>query len=243
MALELIGKPIATWVAKQFGSLVIERWSRHRAEKFFEAFVSSVNSETPEVDAEERLLKILQDEKLSEVLFESYRKVCLSKSRTIGPRIIGLLTAQIVGEGRRATGKEEDVFEAAENLADSDFLDFFKDFSEILSKAIGILDSAAEYNVAYGYVMVRSDLGVETSHPIGGEGWIDVNYGPWGRKLKQLGLVTERVDQDLLETKSYDGSEKATSARIVTSTSFYTSCDCLLQLTEKALGMGQVSEV
>ena len=62
----------------------------------------------------------------TEVLYDAYRSVCFSKSKTMGPRILGLLTASIVLEKRTATDEEEPVFKAAEALSDPELLEFFK---------------------------------------------------------------------------------------------------------------------
>ncbi|MFM9709894.1 hypothetical protein, partial [Streptomyces galilaeus] len=78
-----------------FGKSVIEKWTRYRAERFFEAFVETIGIElvdgveTPETDRQ--LAEILADDFKTETLYDAYRRVCFSKSKTIGPRIIGLL--------------------------------------------------------------------------------------------------------------------------------------------------------
>src|SRR5258708_1534741 len=93
-----IGKALAKTLAKQFRGAVIERWTRYRAENFFEGFVESVGleihegAENPDVD--QKLSAMLGDDTKSEVLFDAYRRVCFSTSKKLGPRIIGLLTGQ-----------------------------------------------------------------------------------------------------------------------------------------------------
>jgi hypothetical protein len=45
VASSLVGKPIARAIAKKFGGAIIERWTRYRADRFFEAFVETLGME------------------------------------------------------------------------------------------------------------------------------------------------------------------------------------------------------
>ena len=77
--------------------------SRRRAQAFLETFLEELKlSPTPE--GEERinayLDRIARNELESEILFESYRRVALSKSKTLGPKVCALLTATLLSEGR-----------------------------------------------------------------------------------------------------------------------------------------------
>jgi hypothetical protein len=77
-----VGKSVATNVAKKFGGAVVERWTRHRAESFFEAFVEGVGLElasgvqTGELN--QQIDAMLADDTKSEILFDAYRRVCFS---------------------------------------------------------------------------------------------------------------------------------------------------------------------
>src|SRR5437868_4854945 len=97
---------VAKIIGKHFGKAVVERWSRHRAERFFEAFAEGLDrgarSDGGPLDSEAMLTQILNDETKTEVMFDAYRRVCLAKSKTIGPRMIGLLTAELVLKGKMA---------------------------------------------------------------------------------------------------------------------------------------------
>ncbi len=135
VATSVVGKSVATTVAKKFGGAVIERGTRYRAERFFEGFVETIGVESlSDVESDEldrRWATILADETKSEILFDAYRRVCFSKSKTLGPRIVGLLPVQLVHEGRMADYTEERVFEAAEILSDGNFMEFMKSFKTI----------------------------------------------------------------------------------------------------------------
>ena len=59
---------------------------------------------------EEMLTKIVEDDELYEQMYETYRSVMLSKSRSIGPRMMALLAARLIIEGRTANEEEEAIF-------------------------------------------------------------------------------------------------------------------------------------
>ncbi|MBN2588317.1 MAG: hypothetical protein JXA96_00525 [Sedimentisphaerales bacterium] len=123
-----------TWLLNRFSKTVIERWSRRRAETFFKQFaaqVTEIDKKYGSFDSIEHVLtELLEDEHKSEVLFESYRRVCLSASVSLGPRIIALLTARLIAENRNATEEEERIFMAAESLSDSEFIKMYTYFNK-----------------------------------------------------------------------------------------------------------------
>lgn len=125
-------------VSSSFRINVIERWSRHRAQNFFQQFCDEVQIELAggHSDELEPLLdKMLQDEHSSELLFDAYRRVSLSRSKTIGPRLIGVITAKLAVEQRNPTGAEIGMLDAAEQLDDSELLEFASFFSKYRSHA------------------------------------------------------------------------------------------------------------
>jgi hypothetical protein len=127
-----IAKQAGSFIARKFGTKVVERWTRYRAENFFEGFVEALASEMQtgieSQNADAVLERILEDETKSEVLFDAYRSVCFSKSKSLGPKIVGLLTGYLVAQGRMANSTEDGIFRAAESLSDPDLIELFKDF-------------------------------------------------------------------------------------------------------------------
>ncbi|WP_144154764.1 hypothetical protein [Paraburkholderia sp. BCC1885] len=107
---------------------VIGRWSQHRAQKFFDAFLDEVRKEqdvmTTSADLNDMLQTVADNDDQTSAIFDAYRRVALSASKDIGPMVIGLLTARIVLEDRSASEIEEMVFEGAEVLNDRDFTPF-----------------------------------------------------------------------------------------------------------------------
>lgn len=229
-AIAVIGKSVATSFAKKFGEKVIERWTRYRADRFFEGFVDAVGSEfSTGVQSEEvdrRLAAILSDETKSEVLFDAYRRVCFAKSKKLGPRIIGLLTGQLVHEGRMANYAEERVFEAAESLSDGDFIEFMKSYEEHRKKAKGVTDLKAEHCMLGDSVIVRwsedsLDPNSLTGHKfdIGPFPWEEA-LGRWATRLEQCGLMEARIQQ----ADRSPGSSRGVAIRALTVTTTITFC-------------------
>ena len=242
----VIGKSVATTITKKFGGVVIERWTRHRAERFFEGFVEVIGNEfttgkeTEKLD--KRLDEILSDDAKSEVLFDAYRRVCFSKSKTLGPRIVGLLTGYLVLEGRMANEDEESVFEAAELLSDGEFVEFMKSYQKYRNKAKGITDSEAECYMLGGSVIIHwSEESADTSIPSGGK--VDISPFPWeealGRwavKLNAVGLVEVKVEQVTTQNYQLPSDDQSISTNINTMVIFSPACCELYDLLFRCFG-------
>ena len=126
-------------IASMLKKHVVERWTRHRANAFFDEFKLSVhesNSENPSHQLAEMLDKLFTNEMNSEILFDAYRSVCLSRSKDIGPRIIALVVAEVTLEERDLTEDEERMLLAAENLSDSELTEFYEFTQEQRSSVI-----------------------------------------------------------------------------------------------------------
>ncbi|WP_368448075.1 hypothetical protein [Cobetia amphilecti] len=79
------GESIAASLATKFASNVIEKWTRYRAENFFEEFqhrlIEGHISGDQYIDVADDIDDILSDEKGSEVVYDAYRRVSLSSSK------------------------------------------------------------------------------------------------------------------------------------------------------------------
>lgn len=95
-----------------------------------------------EIDIATRLDENFDSETNTDLLFEAYRLVCLSKnkkSKQIGPHAIALLTANIILEGGQAAGIEESWFQVYETLSDMELISSQPTASKIASNGTGIL--------------------------------------------------------------------------------------------------------
>lgn len=168
---------------------VIERWTRKRAIEFYRSFCNTLLSDNPsDARLEEMLEELLGDETRSEIVFEAYRLVCLAKSKTIGPRIIAVLVAEIVQRDGVADDEEEALFSAAEQLSDSELLSFSTELTK-LSKP----SQRGDLEVILETRQIDSNVSEENTD-IGG-GSLAHTYGPWAEKLKSLGFLTESITE------------------------------------------------
>jgi hypothetical protein len=195
-AASYIAGHVADHLLGQFRTKVIDRWTRHRARQFILAFGERVSiAQASEEEIRETLNQILEDEKKSEVLFEAYRSVCLSRSKTIGPRAIGLLTARILAEDREATGFEEVWFQIYESFGDIEListLEFYRDSFQIADAG-----KRKDYHL-YGTKLVI-DWREEVTEFKSAADRDPINLwealGPFGGKLGQFGLISTSVQE------------------------------------------------
>ncbi|MUJ26327.1 hypothetical protein [Aliivibrio fischeri] len=212
--MEIISKSmssIASSLAKSFASNVIEKWTRRRAENFFEAFQNEIMEKRQIGDdfvhIEQEIEKIISTEIGSEILFDAYRRVSLSKSKHIGPKIIGLLTAEICLEKRVANEFEEMIFSFAENLNDIEMINSVK----VLN---GWLDEIENYKIKPSLarnssVYIQNDnlIYILERHELSGNNNsldIDLNIDNLDglfcvgmNKFKNLGFLKERISQSI----------------------------------------------
>jgi len=203
----------------QFRHSVIERWSRHRSQEFIRTFASAVvDPTTRPAQVESTRTAILDDDRKSEILFDSYRAVCLSRSKTIGPRAIGLLTARILAEERLAASAEETWFQVYELLSDTELISVYDFYSDAFNKAR--IENHKDYKLQLDTLTI--DWAHEDGHFKSDVDRSPFNLheciGSWAGKLDQLGLITTRVREkvwDYGEDSERGIDEAGTARRII----------------------------
>ncbi|HZF96998.1 MAG TPA: hypothetical protein VEY92_01920 [Pseudoxanthomonas sp.] len=168
---------------------VIERWTRKRAVEFYRSFCATLLSDNPDgPELAEMLHELLQDETRSEIVFEAYRLVCLAKSKTVGPRIIAVLVAEIVQRDGVADKEEELVLAAAEKLSDSELVSFAAELAKLPnSKTWGDIEVTLDTRqIDSNFSVGRTEIS---------QGSLAQIYGSWAEKLKSLGFLTESVTE------------------------------------------------
>ena len=222
---------------------VIERWSRYRARQFFEAFSASLlDVSTSDEQLRTKLDDLLADETRSQVVFDAYRSVCLTKSRNLGPRIIAFLTAELVAVSRVASEEEEAIFAAAEELTDSE-LDEVSSYVQAQLEKSQVADEPKPTLSAHGSLVVphgsESIDATRTSMQPHSVAPLDLgdNLGRWALKLKRLGLIADDVSERFYryeaDTERYI-DEPGTAREITWSVTFHRAALRLATLVKRA---------
>lgn len=153
-----------------------------------------------EQELSQKLDELLADETRSEVVFDAYRSVCLTKAKSIGPRVIALLTVELVMADSIANRDEEQVFAAAEELTDSE-LEEFSLFAlshhakaELSTSRETTLMSDGSIKVEWAQETLDSNWMTGGDLPIGP---LDLarDIGSWAAKLKRLGLMSDDLTE------------------------------------------------
>lgn len=196
--------PLSLALAKAFGAAelsasilgkaqwVFGRCSAHRRDQFFQALQEDLQVEmasgVTEHSVDDALNKLLATEEGQELLFDAFRRVCFAKSRTYGPRIIGLLTAQLLNECRKSTEDEDMIFEVAEVLSDAEFLAFEKRYEQCkggrLIAAMKILTKRDEIQDLFYHDCTSFDPFTPS---------LRNKFGSWAHKIESIGLITSET--------------------------------------------------
>lgn len=146
-----------------------------------------------------QLDELLSDEKKSELVFDAYRSVCLSRSKDLGPRVIALLTAELLVRQSEAGTSEFAIFSVAEGL-----LDF--ELAELSEYVLSAQEKAMRPNARDYKIQPDGSIRIQIGDEIFDSNWpqqtsssvapLDLNeIGTWAPKVKAFGLVSDDVQQ------------------------------------------------
>lgn len=251
------GKKILAILSKKFGTSVVERWTRYRAERFFDGFVMVLAAEiTDEIElkeVEDMLDEILNDDAKSEVLYDAYRRVCFSKSKDLVPKIIGLLTGRLLIESRSTNSDEEKVFRASELLTDGEFAEFHSSSDDYTKRAQNESDNKSCFYKYGDLVIVWEKESRDSAWPHTMEQDIDVSainldiaMGYWASQPKDCGMIGQRITESHAkyepncESISVEGGIVTTYKKFII---FHHSCDVLSKLVCRAFGNTNIEPI
>lgn len=127
-AVDYAGDKLKDVVEDYLKDQIVLRLSKRRQDAFIDQFLRAVQKAGDDATVSAELIDLLQklgeDDMLAEGLFEAYRKVAFSASKEIGPRVIALIAAKILVEGREPDEHENSLFAVAESFNDADFRQF-----------------------------------------------------------------------------------------------------------------------
>jgi hypothetical protein len=182
-----VGKAIDL-LGKGFKAAVIERWSRKRAEAFVTAFCATVVKGTDAEEIDGQLAELMADEQKSQALFDAYRRVVMSASPVLGPRIIALVMARIVGENRQPTTEEDKLMTAAERMTDAEL----SEARDYFDKYVSTYDRKGTSYYSKG----------EDEDSAGLDFWAD--WGSWAAKLASFGFIYSYIEVKTYRELDYD---------------------------------------
>ena len=193
------------------GQFVIEQWTAHRRNKFLMALLENLQVEqaTGKIrrEVDDALDSLLKTETNSEVLYDAYRRVCFSKTKNIGPRIIGLLTAELLNNASTSEENEEMIFEAAEQLGDLDFVHFKNYYQGLLNEVVADPELKRKVMRSGDEIIEVTN---EEAYEVGGHKNSEAHlfppdlrttHGVWAARLESCGLLTREVTQQTMQVK------------------------------------------
>ena len=228
-------------ISTAFRTNVIERWTRRRANQFFDQFCREVELEMSGHRSDELdhlFEQMLEDEHASELLFDAYRRVSLSRSKTIGPRFIGVLTAQLALGNREPSSAEESMLFAAEELDDDELLSFARFVAETRQQLAD--DSNTDVSIDRGIVRIKwmeerfeSYWNTPADTSISPLNFHD-SHGSWAVKMSTRDIlrtdITERTEY--LEMETGRQSTRYVSFWVVTSDTYFPFADIISRVAE-----------
>jgi hypothetical protein len=182
---------------------VIERWSRYRAGQFLDQLCMEVQREENGGKSQGLMLlieNILDDEIATKVIFDAYRRVTLSRFKTLGPRVIAILTARFLAEERTADASEEVMMDAVQSLYDDELKEFasfvhsyMQDAIEPRKKDVSLAKNG-EIKISWHSEQIDSNWKHEAAISVSP---LNLNeaIGAWAKKVEAVGIFSTEVTE------------------------------------------------
>jgi hypothetical protein len=235
------------------GSFVVEKWSAWRRDQFYQSFLEALQVEQATGQRDQTvdgsLDYLLEDDTRGQIIYDAFRRVCFTKSRKYGPRIIGLLTGHLVNEANTASEEEEQVFAAAEKMGDGELVEFANYYRELVEIANDekilkktVMRSGNELLQIYNEEQQELGQSRAEAHLTPISPWLAL--GSWAGQLATCGMFevtltqeTHLVREDSERHIDYDQRW----ANFITTFIYRSPCKRLFDLYERARGLGSES--
>lgn len=195
-----VGQRVMDAAVDKLAAAVIRPCAERRAHAYFHKLAEALAADVSEKASTEviaaALDRVMARDSARETVYEFYRQSVLSRSKEVGPRLLALLAARLVREGRKPTEAEQQVAEIAEACTDDDLVQFVAYFVTITG---GTSPKHAEHmrKVPAGH-LVR--LGQETSD----SNWpsamragplnLASELGAWAAKFERAGAIEQHIE-------------------------------------------------
>lgn len=194
------GQRIMDAAVDRLAATVIRPCAERRAHAFFHQLADTLATETGQTDNAEAinaaLDRVMKRDSARETVFEFYRQSVLSRSKEVGPRLLAILAARLVGDDRKPTAAEQQVAEIAEACTDDDLAQFAEYFATIKD---GTSPKHAEcVRVVTAGHLVRLDQETSDSNwpsamragPLN----LASELGPWAAKFERVGAIEQHIE-------------------------------------------------
>jgi hypothetical protein len=198
-----------TAFAIKLGNTALQRWTAYRREQFLQSLLENLQIEQASGDrrdeVDEALDRLLESEESSEVLYDAYRRVCFTRSKNYGPRIVGLLTAELLNNSMTSSEEDEMIFEAAERLNDVQLIDFKRCYACMLEH-LGRDTPQGKLLSKSGEEIVEKEVFDEHETGSGTTGVVEIlppdlraTHGAWAALLEDCGIISRSVSQETVQ--------------------------------------------
>jgi hypothetical protein len=253
----ILQEEFTSFFLKQIISFGKNKRQEYFLSEFLKAYPKELKSGV-ETNALDKLFrKIEASEEMKEMIFEVYRKVCLSASKSLGPKIMGILTSQICFEERIANSTEELIFETCEILNDRELREIVKlkesirwlssgnhgkipydnsfytlnDQKHVHKCEIMVFKGKRNYDIELANISTKnkSSYQEEVSKPS-----LEKYFGRWAIKLRNIEILKENTTENFNYGESKDSeSETIRKFSITLNKEFF---DSIVLLINRATG-------
>ena len=189
-------------------------------------------------EVDEALKGILNTDARKNAVLEAYRRVCLSASKELGPRIIALITGRRLGLGGFASSLEEQYSLCAEQLSDMALIKFAVSMREAMKRQSDIIELKLSLhpNSIIEIDLFKIDTAASGAlSDIPGIRDAALIMGTWVHRMKSLGVLSDELKQTSIDggNAAMDGADSSEYIyRLFCTTEFVG----LVELIEKAQG-------
>lgn len=195
-----LGQRVIDAAVDRLAAAIIRPCAERRAHAYFHQLADALTSKTNATESAEAidaaLDRVLKRDSARETVFEFYRQSVLSRSKELGPRLLALLAARLIGEDRKPTLAEQQVAEIAEACTDDDLAQFAGYFATI---AGGTSPNHPERvrTVPAGYLVRLDQETSDSNRPStmrAGPLNLATELGGWAAKFERAGAIEQHIE-------------------------------------------------
>jgi len=202
------GQRALDFAVDKLATAIIRPCAERRAHAYFRQLAEAVvDADAGDIDAERiavALDAVTKDESARETVFEFYRQSVLSRSKEVGPRLLALIAARLIKEGRTPTDGERRIAEIAEACTDDDFSAFTNYYQSLTAGSDP--KQGERVKKTPGGFLVQLDRETSSSNwpsPMrSGPLNLASDLGPWAAKFERAGAIEQHIETSSKDYKA-----------------------------------------